>query len=179
MTEAVTGRIELRAFTREHLDGAMALFAAEGWQTYTAERKRTFRALAAPGSTSIVAVDDGAVVALIQLQSDGEIQAHLSALVVAEGGAAAGLRAGCFAKRCDGPAASELTSSPAPVTSTWAWVRGRFRVFASRGRAWDWPAAQPHPRPQPQSNLTARTAHSPQTIPHQSRVGTTRAAGRR
>jgi GNAT superfamily N-acetyltransferase len=33
----------------------------------------------------LVAVDQGEVLAVVQLQSDGEIQAHLSALVVAEG----------------------------------------------------------------------------------------------
>jgi len=75
---------ELRSFTRQHLEGVLALFAAEDWQTYSAERERTYRALAAPGSTTLVAVDQGEVVAVVHLQSDGEIQAHLSALVVAE-----------------------------------------------------------------------------------------------
>ena len=75
---------ELTSFTREHLDGALSLFAAEEWDTYTAESERTLRALAAPGATTLVAVDGGAVVGLIQLQSDGQIQAHLSALVVTE-----------------------------------------------------------------------------------------------
>jgi ribosomal protein S18 acetylase RimI-like enzyme len=74
---------ELRAFAREHLDGALRLFAAEEWQTYTNDAERTYRALTAPGSTTLVAVDAERVVALVQLQSDGEIQAHLSALVVA------------------------------------------------------------------------------------------------
>lgn len=75
---------QLTAFTPDHLDGALALFAAEGWETYTAEPKRTLRALLAPGSTTLVATDDSVVVGLVQLQSDGAIQAHLSALVVAE-----------------------------------------------------------------------------------------------
>jgi GNAT superfamily N-acetyltransferase len=145
MTDAVAGKIELRAFTREDLDGAMALFAAEGWQTYTAERQRTFRALAAPGSTSVVAVDDGAVVALIQLQSDGEIQAHLSALVVAEEWRRRGLARRLIRealRRAGGLRIDVITRS---VISTCAWVRGRFRVFVSRGRAWDWPTEQPNP----------------------------------
>jgi ribosomal protein S18 acetylase RimI-like enzyme len=76
---------ELSSFTRKHLEGALALFAAEDWQTYTADPECTYRALAAPGSTTFVALDQTKVVALVQLQSDGEIQAHLSALVVAEG----------------------------------------------------------------------------------------------
>src|SRR5512133_1194529 len=82
---------ELTAFTREHLDGAIALFAAEGWHTYTADREQTYRSLVAPGSTTLVALDGATVIALIQLQSDGEIQAHLSAIVIAEGWRGAGL----------------------------------------------------------------------------------------
>jgi GNAT superfamily N-acetyltransferase len=62
----------------------LALFTAEGWETYYEDPERTFRALTAPGSTTLVAVDDGAVAAIVQLQSDGEIQAHLSALLVGE-----------------------------------------------------------------------------------------------
>src|SRR5512133_743802 len=61
---------ELTAFTREHLDGAIALFAAEGWHTYTADRERTYRSLVAPGSTTLVVLDGATVIALIQLQSD-------------------------------------------------------------------------------------------------------------
>jgi ribosomal protein S18 acetylase RimI-like enzyme len=75
---------ELAAFSREHLDGALALFGAEGWETYTEDAERTYRALSAPGSTTLVALSDGEVVGAIQLQSDGEIQAHLSLLIVGE-----------------------------------------------------------------------------------------------
>jgi predicted N-acetyltransferase YhbS len=74
----------LTEFEREHLEGALALFTAEGWDTYYVDPERTFRALTAPGSTTLVAVDDGEVAGLVQLQSDGEIQAHLSALLVGE-----------------------------------------------------------------------------------------------
>jgi GNAT superfamily N-acetyltransferase len=76
--------IQLAQFGREHLEGALALFSAEGWDTYTENPERTYRALTAPGSTALVAVDDAAVAGFVQLQSDGEIQAHLSALVVGE-----------------------------------------------------------------------------------------------
>ena len=75
---------ELRAFRPTDLDGAIALFAAEGWRTYTEHPERTCRALVAPGSTTLVALDGEAVVGLVQLQSDGEIHAHLSALLVAQ-----------------------------------------------------------------------------------------------
>ena len=76
--------IELTGFEREHLDGALTLFTAEGWDTYYEDPERTLRALTSPGSTTLVAIDDGSVAGLVQLQSDGEIQAHLSALVVGE-----------------------------------------------------------------------------------------------
>jgi ribosomal protein S18 acetylase RimI-like enzyme len=74
----------INEFEREHLDGALALFTAEGWDTYYEDPERTARVLTAPGSTTLVALEDGEVAGLVQLQSDGEIQAHLSALVVGE-----------------------------------------------------------------------------------------------
>jgi GNAT superfamily N-acetyltransferase len=74
--------IDVRAFEREHLNGVIALVDAEQWETYSEDPERTYRALTSPGSTTLVAVDEGAVAGLVQLQSDGEIQAHLSALLV-------------------------------------------------------------------------------------------------
>jgi predicted N-acetyltransferase YhbS len=76
--------LETERFARRHLAGALELFAAEGWETYTEDPERTYRALSAPGATTLVATDDGSVAGLVQLQSDGEIQAHLSALLVGE-----------------------------------------------------------------------------------------------
>jgi len=55
----------------------------EGWSSYTTDPERTFRALTAPGSTTLVAVEENQVVGVAQVQSDGEIQAHLSTIVVA------------------------------------------------------------------------------------------------
>jgi ribosomal protein S18 acetylase RimI-like enzyme len=78
-------------FTREHLDGVVRLFAGVGWRTYYADPERTYRALTSPGSTTLVAVDQGRVVGLVQMQSDGHIQAHLSALAVDEGWRGRGL----------------------------------------------------------------------------------------
>jgi ribosomal protein S18 acetylase RimI-like enzyme len=75
--------IQFEPFTRTHLAGATDLFAVEGWGTYT-DRDRTYRALTAPGCTTLVAVDGDEVAGLVQFQSDGEIQAHLSALIVGE-----------------------------------------------------------------------------------------------
>jgi GNAT superfamily N-acetyltransferase len=78
-------------FSREHLDGALALFADEAWDEYTEDAERTFAALTSPGSTTLVALDGGIVVAIIQVQSDGLIQAHVSAILVAEHWRRAGL----------------------------------------------------------------------------------------
>jgi predicted N-acetyltransferase YhbS len=75
---------DVRPFEREHLGGVIALVDAEGWDTYSEDPERTYRALSAPGSTTLVALEDGRVAGLVQLQSDGEIQAHLSALLVGE-----------------------------------------------------------------------------------------------
>lgn len=75
---------ELVTFGGEHLDAAIELFAADGWETYTADPERTFRALTAPACTALVAVDGGAVAGLVQIQSDCELQAHLSLLLGAQ-----------------------------------------------------------------------------------------------
>jgi ribosomal protein S18 acetylase RimI-like enzyme len=72
----------IEPFARAHLDGLMALVAAEGWDEYTADAERTRRALIAPGVTTLVAIVGGRVVGAIQLQSDGLIQAHVSMLLI-------------------------------------------------------------------------------------------------
>lgn len=81
MTPSSTPR--LQSYTRANTPGVIDLLAAEGWDTYTGDVERTARALLAPGCTTLLALDGARVVALVQLQSDGEIQAHLSALLVA------------------------------------------------------------------------------------------------
>jgi ribosomal protein S18 acetylase RimI-like enzyme len=70
-------------YAPEHRPGAIALFAAELWPSYTREPDRTCEALRAPGVTTLVALDEAAVVGVVQVQSDGAIQAHLSTIVVA------------------------------------------------------------------------------------------------
>ena len=82
---------EVRAFEREHLDEVLVLLRAEQWDTYTEDPERTYRVFTSPGSTTLVAVVEGVVAGLVQLQSDGEIQAHLSALLVGEGWRGRGL----------------------------------------------------------------------------------------
>jgi ribosomal protein S18 acetylase RimI-like enzyme len=72
----------IESFSRAHLDGVIALVAAEGWMEYADDVERTCRALTAPGVTTLVAVDDEQVAGVIQVQSDGLIQAHVSMLLI-------------------------------------------------------------------------------------------------
>jgi ribosomal protein S18 acetylase RimI-like enzyme len=83
----------IEPFTRAHLDGLIALVAAEGWTEYSHDPEQTHRALTAPGVTTLVAMTDGQLVGAIQLQSDGVIQAHLSMLLIAAGSRRGGLGA--------------------------------------------------------------------------------------
>ena len=71
----------IQPFAHAHLDGLIALVAAEGWTDYTDDVERTRRALTAPGVTTLVAIA-GRVVGAIQIQSDGLIQAHVSMLLI-------------------------------------------------------------------------------------------------
>jgi ribosomal protein S18 acetylase RimI-like enzyme len=72
----------IEPYTRAHLDGLIALVAAEGWTEYSEDAERTHRALSAPGVTTLVALVDGRVVGAIQVQSDGVVQAHVSLLLI-------------------------------------------------------------------------------------------------
>lgn len=76
MTEA-----SIEPFAEAHLDGLIGLVAAEGWTEYT-EEERTYRALTAPGVTTLIAMVGEQVVGAIQIQSDGVIQAHVSMLLI-------------------------------------------------------------------------------------------------
>lgn len=74
--------MEIMAFEREHLPGVMDLFAAEKW-SYAADQERTWRALIASGSSTLVAVENEQIVGVVQTLSDGEVQAFCSILLVA------------------------------------------------------------------------------------------------
>jgi ribosomal protein S18 acetylase RimI-like enzyme len=74
--------VSIEPFTHAHLDGLIALVAAEDWTEYTDDAERTYRALTAPGVTTLVAVIARRVVGAIQVQSDGIIQAHVSMLLI-------------------------------------------------------------------------------------------------
>jgi ribosomal protein S18 acetylase RimI-like enzyme len=80
--DSVSERL-ITAYERPHLEGCLRLFDAEGWHTYTDDPERTHSALTGAGSTALVGLMDGQVVAICQLQSDGHVQAHLSTLAVA------------------------------------------------------------------------------------------------
>ena len=75
--------MQYRLVMQDDLDGIIALCAAEGWPSYTANRDLTWRALTAPGVCTVVAVEGGEVVGFAQMQSDGVLQAHLSLIAVA------------------------------------------------------------------------------------------------
>jgi len=74
--------VSIKPYAQVHLDGLIALVAAEGWTEYTEDAERTHRALSAQGVTTLVALADGRVVGAIQVQSDGVIQAHVSMLLI-------------------------------------------------------------------------------------------------
>jgi ribosomal protein S18 acetylase RimI-like enzyme len=84
--------VSIEPFGRAHLDGLIALVAAEGWTEYADDAERTYRALTAPGVTTLVAIVGRRVVGAIQVQSDGVIQAHVSMLLI--GPDSRGLRLG-------------------------------------------------------------------------------------
>jgi len=75
--------MELVAYDRVHLERVVALAAAEGWPSYPEDPQRAHRSFMSPGVTTVVALVEEEVVGLAVLQSDGEIQAHLSLLLVA------------------------------------------------------------------------------------------------
>ena len=67
---------------RKHLNGIISLCQAEGYPSYIEDTDLTWQVLTAPGVTTSVAVDGDSVVGFIQMQSDGQIQAHLSLILV-------------------------------------------------------------------------------------------------
>ena len=83
--------IAIEPFTGAHLDGVIALVAAEGWTEYGDDVERTDQALTAPGVTTLVAIAGRDLVGVIQVQSDGLIQAHVSMLLIAQSSRGAGL----------------------------------------------------------------------------------------
>jgi ribosomal protein S18 acetylase RimI-like enzyme len=69
-------------YERAHLGGVVALCQAEGWPSFPSDPERAHRAMTAAGVTTVVAEATGAVIGFACLQSDGELQAHLSLIAV-------------------------------------------------------------------------------------------------
>jgi predicted N-acetyltransferase YhbS len=77
--------VEICRFTREHLEAILSLCEAERWPSFPEDPERAVRVLTAPGVTTVVAIQDDHVVGFAQMLSDGEIQAFLANLAVAQG----------------------------------------------------------------------------------------------
>jgi predicted N-acetyltransferase YhbS len=74
---------EVVSLEREHLPGVIELFSDERW-SYADDEQRTWRALTAPGTLSLVALSsERTIIGIVQVLSDGEVQAFLAVLVVA------------------------------------------------------------------------------------------------
>jgi ribosomal protein S18 acetylase RimI-like enzyme len=74
--------VEVVDYHRRHLEGIVALCREQGWPSFPDDPPRADRVLQAPGVTAVVAVEGDDVVGFAYLQSDGEIQAHLSNIAV-------------------------------------------------------------------------------------------------
>lgn len=74
--------MEFRRYESTDLPGVLHLCELEQWPGLRDDHDRANRVLTAPGVTTFVAVEAGKVVGFAQLQSDGEIQAHLSQIAV-------------------------------------------------------------------------------------------------
>ena len=76
--------VEIVPFVEEHIDGVVRLCVAEAWPSFPDDPERAVRVLTAPGVTTVVALERGSLVGFAQLFSDGELQAFLAKLAVAE-----------------------------------------------------------------------------------------------
>ena len=74
--------MQIRRHGPDDLSGILRLCEAEHWPSFCEDPARANRALTAPGVTTMVATEDNKVVGFAQMQSDGEVQAHLSVMAV-------------------------------------------------------------------------------------------------
>lgn len=82
---------EYRAISVDHVAGVMQICRVEGWPSFAEDGDKTWRALTAPGVTTVVALEDGVVLGFAQMQSDGVVQAHLSTIAVRRDHRASGI----------------------------------------------------------------------------------------
>lgn len=74
--------IRYELIQKNHLAGILDLCKAEDWPSYTEDSEKSWRVLTAPGVWTVVALKGEEVVGFIEMQSDGIIQAHISAIMV-------------------------------------------------------------------------------------------------
>src|ERR1700677_2413169 len=78
--------MRIAPFVPAQLDEVIRLCALEDWTTLTEDPARALRAFTAPGTVTLVALeDDGELAGFAQMLSDGAVQAFLSRLLVAPG----------------------------------------------------------------------------------------------
>ena len=76
--------MQIRLYRPDDLPGVLRICEAEQWPSFPEDPARAHRALTAPGVTTVVAMEDNQVAGFAQMQSDGEVQAHLSVIAVAK-----------------------------------------------------------------------------------------------
>jgi GNAT superfamily N-acetyltransferase len=127
--------VDLRPFAPQDLDEVLDLCRAEGWPSLPADPARAGRLLTNPGVTTYVADDEGTVVGIASVLSDGELQAYLATVVVATGHRRRGLGgrlveaafSACGAERLD------LLSTADPFYETFVHARWPgFRIYPDR-----------------------------------------------
>jgi ribosomal protein S18 acetylase RimI-like enzyme len=74
--------VKVERYKRQHLERVVRLCAEEEWPSFPADPERAHRVLTAPGVTGVVAIEGADVIGFAYLQSDGEIQTHLSLIAV-------------------------------------------------------------------------------------------------
>lgn len=79
---SASSSIEYAELARDHLASLFELCEALEWPSYARDAERTWQVFRAPGSICQVALDVGRVCGVAQLQTDREIQAHLSMIGV-------------------------------------------------------------------------------------------------
>jgi ribosomal protein S18 acetylase RimI-like enzyme len=74
---------EVLGYRPDHLDAILALCrATTSFPSFSSDRERAGRALAAPGALALVAVRDGALIGFAHAITDGSFQAYLSMVLV-------------------------------------------------------------------------------------------------
>lgn len=83
--------MEIVPYAAHHLDEILTLCRGEGWITFAGNPERAGRALAAPGVTVLVALDDERLLGFAQALGDGCFGGYLSMLLVADGARGRGI----------------------------------------------------------------------------------------